>query len=72
MSGVRESFETRPIRSTAAAAVFGASLLWGLKAAKNNGMFGAAVKGMIAVALMNKAKNTFINGQHAHRRALAL
>ena len=58
--GIRGSFEKHPVKSAAAAAIFGASALWGLKAAKKNGMVGAAVKGMIAVALMNKAKNALV------------
>ncbi|MCB9382974.1 MAG: hypothetical protein H6509_00045 [Bryobacterales bacterium] len=64
VSGVRRSFEDRPVRSTIAAAVFGAGLMWGLKATKKNGPIGAVVKGMIAMAVMNRAKKTLLNGAY--------
>jgi hypothetical protein len=68
VDGVRESFEECPVKSAAAVAVFGGSLLWALKAAKKNGPVGAAIKGMIAVALMNKAKKALLSAQNGRRR----
>ncbi|MEZ5367092.1 MAG: hypothetical protein R2748_33340 [Bryobacterales bacterium] len=52
------------MRSTIAAAAFGAGLMWGLKATKKNGPVGAIVKGMIAMAVMNRAKKTLLNGSY--------
>jgi hypothetical protein len=62
--GVRDSFEHCPVKSAAAAAIFGGSLVWALKAAKKNGPVGAAVKGLIAVALMNRAKKALVSASY--------
>ena len=65
---MRDSFENCPVKSAVATALFGASMLWGLKAAKKNGPVGAAIKGFIALTLMNKAKNSLIAAQNGNGR----
>lgn len=71
--GVRASFENCPIKSAAAGAIFGASLYWGLKSAKNGGPIGAAVKGLIALAVMKRAKNVLLaaSDEEPRRRQVA-
>jgi hypothetical protein len=56
--GVRDSFDRHPVKSTAAAAVFGAAFYWALKSAQKSGPIGAAVKGFVALAIMKQAKNS--------------
>jgi hypothetical protein len=69
VEGVRSSFEHSPIKSAAAGALFGASLYWGLKTARHSGPVGAALKGMIALAVMNKAKNMLMSSNGHYARA---
>jgi hypothetical protein len=66
VQGVRDSFDSAPVKSVAAAALFGATLYWGLKSAKKSGPVGAVIKGMIAVAVMNKAKNALVSAQNGN------
>lgn len=67
VEGVRHSFEDRPVRSFVAAAAFGCSLMWALKATRKNSAVGALAKGMIAMAVMKRAKNVFVNGHYRDR-----
>ena len=68
--GVRDSFETRPATSAAALAIFAGALYWGLKSAKKSGPMGAFVKGLIAITLAKKAKNTLMAPSRNGARAL--
>ena len=61
MRGVRNSFDRHPVKSTAAAAVFGGAFYWALKSAQKSGPIGAALKGFVALAVMKQAKNSLMS-----------
>jgi|GEM_PF-6711532 len=68
--GVRRSFNQSPVKTALAAAALGAGAYWGLKSAKKSGPIGSALKGMLAVVVMNKAKEGLTPEPHADAQAV--
>lgn len=62
---VRESYSEQPAKTLLAGAAIAAAAYWAIKSASKSGPIGAALKGLLAVAVMKKAKQALVPGRKA-------